>query len=322
MLMAVPITLQRYFTAPPEEAGPLLAGIFSEWAEPLIRRIVRHRIGPADSGAREVEDVCSEATVRLLIRFDDLRAQRTAAEIEDFDAYVAAICHYTVNEHFRRARPRRHSVRNKLRYLLKPERGLDLWDSAEGVTVCGRVGWRGRAVSRAAIPNSPTRTSDAVALVMEILDHAGGPIDFDTLVDTVCRSWNVHDRPTPLHYAEAHTAAPTPDRDTLLINRDRVRILWDTILDLPVPQRAALLLNLRDANGANALVWLPAAGVATVRRIAEALTIPLEEFVDLWRRLPLPDLDIASRLGVTRQQVINLRAAARKRLARNLEARS
>jgi DNA-directed RNA polymerase specialized sigma subunit len=40
----------------------------------------------------------------------------------------------------------------------------------------------------------------------------------------------------------------------------------------------------------------------------------------LWRRLPVSDLEIAERLGVTRQQVINLRQAARQRLARGLRA--
>jgi hypothetical protein len=39
----------------------------------------------------------------------------------------------------------------------------------------------------------------------------------------------------------------------------------------------------------------------------------------LWDQLPLDDLSIAARLGVTRQQVINLRKAARARLARRTE---
>jgi hypothetical protein len=40
----------------------------------------------------------------------------------------------------------------------------------------------------------------------------------------------------------------------------------------------------------------------------------------IWPRLPLDDLAIAERLACTRQQVINLRMAGRKRLATRLRA--
>jgi len=36
------------------------------------------------------------------------------------------------------------------------------------------------------------------------------------------------------------------------------------------------------------------------------------------RNLPLSDLDIAARLGLSRQQIINLRKSARQRLARRM----
>jgi hypothetical protein len=40
----------------------------------------------------------------------------------------------------------------------------------------------------------------------------------------------------------------------------------------------------------------------------------------LWDRLPVDDQTIAKRLGLTRQQVINLRKSARARLARRAGA--
>jgi CRP-like cAMP-binding protein len=58
--------------------------------------------------------------------------------------------------------------------------------------------------------------------------------------------------------------------------------------------------------------------VAGIRQIAEVLGIPIEEFAKLWNRLPLDDLAIAERLGVTRQRVINLRKSARERLTRRV----
>jgi hypothetical protein len=59
-------------------------------------------------------------------------------------------------------------------------------------------------------------------------------------------------------------------------------------------------------------------GIAGIRAIAEMLSVPAEEFAAMWGKLPLDDLAIAQRLGVTRQQVINLRQAGRKRLGRRL----
>jgi len=44
----------------------------------------------------------------------------------------------------------------------------------------------------------------------------------------------------------------------------------------------------------------------------------IEALAELWNSLPLDDHAIAARLGITRQQVINLRRAARERLARRL----
>ncbi|MGH9763461.1 MAG: hypothetical protein ACREAC_21730, partial [Blastocatellia bacterium] len=42
------------------------------------------------------------------------------------------------------------------------------------------------------------------------------------------------------------------------------------------------------------------------------------ELANLWDELPLPDSKVAEYLGITSQQVINLRKSARKRLAYHL----
>ncbi|MCM3903273.1 MAG: hypothetical protein ND866_16330, partial [Pyrinomonadaceae bacterium] len=102
-------------------------------------------------------------------------------------------------------------------------------------------------------------------------------------------------------------------------HRSYLQRLWSEILGLPPGQRTALLLNLRDVQE-GVIVLLPLTGVATIRQIAEAVAIPTEEFARLWNDLPLDDAAVAIRLGVTRQQVINLRKSARARLARRMRA--
>jgi hypothetical protein len=95
--------------------------------------------------------------------------------------------------------------------------------------------------------------------------------------------------------------------------------LWEEVRELPLAQRVALLLNLREADGRGCLALFPATGVATLRQIAEALEISAERLAELWLQLPLDDATIAGLLDLTRQQVINLRKSARERLARRLK---
>jgi len=78
----------------------------------------------------------------------------------------------------------------------------------------------------------------------------------------------------------------------------------------------ALLLNLRDAEGRGVLALMPLTETATLREIATALDMPPRELAQIWNQLPVEDAVIAERLGLTRQQVINLRKSARERLWR------
>jgi hypothetical protein len=91
-----------------------------------------------------------------------------------------------------------------------------------------------------------------------------------------------------------------------------LRDVWAEIRELPVPQRAAVLLNLRDVQA------LPLVGVATLREVAATLGMPAPALAAIWNRLPLEDAEIAALLHVRRQQVINYRKAARERLARRM----
>jgi len=106
-----------------------------------------------------------------------------------------------------------------------------------------------------------------------------------------------------------------------MIAREEVELLWNEVLELPPKQRAALLLNLRDAAGRNALEILVFTNIASIDAIANATGITPEKLSEIWNELPLNDKAIASTLGQTRQQIINLRKSARERLARRIEWR-
>jgi hypothetical protein len=54
-------------------------------------------------------------------------------------------------------------------------------------------------------------------------------------------------------------------------------------------------------------------------QLAATLEMPLEKFAAVWNELPWEDAAIALYLGLTRQQVVNLRKCGRERLARRMK---
>ncbi len=296
----------------------LLSALLFEQAAPLIRKTVWRRLMTSPEPDRE--DVAGEVMVELTSRLQRLKAE-DAAPIERFEAYVVVAAHNACDQYLRQRYPQRHRLKNRLRYLLSKLPNLALWEDMERGWVCGRAAWK----DRAPVPVSPelssklgSRDRPPEEVLTAVFDQTGGPVDFDGLTSLLAVFWGVRDSVTPLETVEHVVASKDPGIDVLLAQKQSVARLWSEIEDLPPAQRAALLLNLREPSGAAAAWLLPAGGIASVRRIAELVGIPAEEFADLWGRLPLSDLEIAAKLGVGRQQVINLRQAARQRLGRRL----
>jgi hypothetical protein len=153
---------------------------------------------------------------------------------------------------------------------------------------------------------------DAVAA---ILKRIGGPVQFDALVDTIAELWQLRD---PVMQSAELLSDPKRDQHGDLEQRQYLAELWSEIRELPEHQRAALLLNLRDSEGANAVALFLLLDIAGRDAIANAMGLPESELAAIWERLPLDDLTIAARLKIGRQQVINLRSSARARLARRM----
>jgi hypothetical protein len=152
------------------------------------------------------------------------------------------------------------------------------------------------------------------------------PVDIDELVKLVADVCGLQDK-TIL----ADTEEESPGTLSELLPDSRADIaqeferraylqkLWSEICELPERQRAALLLNLKDAQGGSGLALFPLTGTASFQQLAQALSRSAEELARLWNDLPLDDLQIAESLKLTRQQVINLRKSARERLSRRLK---
>lgn len=315
--------LREYLDAGDAAQGDtLLAALVFDHASPVIRRTVRRRL--MTSPEQDREDVAGDVTLDLVSRLT--RLKRTGdAPIERFAAYVAVAAHNRCDRYLRQRYPQRHRLKNRLRYLLAKIPNFALWEDLERGWVCGRAAWRARPplpVDPELVARLGARDRPPEQLLTAFFDHLGGPVDFDALTGFFALFWGVRDSTSPLEFVEHALVAPQPAADTVLMQKQNLEKLWSEIEDLPPPQRAALLLNLRDATGGSAVWLLPQAGIASVRRIAEMVGIAAPEFADLWRRLPLSDLEIAGRFELGRQQVINLRQAARQRLGRRLRCGS
>lgn len=332
-----PLLTPYLASAGEEQARAALARIIDEHAGPVIRGVIRsRRSGFSDAGAGpDAGDVYNEAVALLLTRLDGLRGG--AEPVSDLTAYAAVVAHNACHAHLRQKFPRRWQLKNRLRYLLRNHAGLALWQAEGGDWLCGLDDARPYEGSRRAglerlqaLRDAPgtlagfgPRGSDPAsarlaALVPAVLEWAGAPVEFDALVSVVADMQGVTDEVLDADEGAAQELKDErADVGDAFERRQFFARLWEEVCALPVRQRAALLLNLREAQE-NVITLLPALGVASIRAVSEALEIPYAEFLRLWNELPLEDAAIAERLRLTRQQVINLRKSARARLARRL----
>ena len=343
--------LSPFLHATSEAESEILTRLLTEQAGPVIKGIIRsklHASGAMDDRLRwqDAEDVYGEVLAQLLGR---LRACKTSAGSEtigDFRSYVAVTTYNACYHHLRHKYPQRWRLKNRVRYLLTHQRELALWESGDGDWLCGFAAWRARGKESPSDAGQLRQLRDAVQtlelaqmefedirrvvladLLSAIFKRIGAPVELDALVNTVADLQGIKDLPlaTNPDQGEASAGRREPSSDPRanvaaeVERRSYLQRLWSEIVLLPPGQRAALLLNLRDVQE-GVIVLLPLTGVATIRQIAEAVAIPAEEFARLWNKLPLDDAVVAIRLGVTRQQVINLRKSARARLARRMRA--
>lgn len=309
--------MRQYLSA--TDAGiedELVATLLCDHAIPVIRKTIARRLrGSSDQDREDVEgEVILDLTARL-----KSQKQPDGTVIERFSAYVAVCSQNACDRYLRRRYPGRHRLKNRLRYLIGKTPGFALWEDPEHGWICGDELSRGMT-PKPAPPDLASRLGPSDRnpkdLLRQVFQEFTGPVDLDALVGVFAEVWGIRDPATQVELIEESIVSQDPAVDEVIAGRQRLEYLWREITSLPAPQRSALLLNLRDPAGGSAIWLLPAAGLVSVREIAKLIGIPAEEFADLWPRLPLSDLEIASRFGIARQQVINLRQAARQRLAR------
>jgi DNA-directed RNA polymerase specialized sigma24 family protein len=332
-----------------DECQMLAHRLIRDHCSAIIRNTIRFRLGSrygngsVAGGGEEIEDLYGEVVVEVWRRLTYFKASRElSAAIADFRGLVGVISHHACSGYLRRKNPNRCRFAKRVRYHLSSNPRFALWQDGGSGYLCGFRSWRqepakgrglnGRATAaasafdlfRQSLTVEDAQQIKGVAdLLSALFDWVGGPVPVDDAIDVAVGffgSKELLDTTTSFAGGSAKSPESVPDPSSgiaaELEQREFLVWVWSEIADLPVQQRRALLLNLRDSQGDGVITLFPILRVASVIEIAETLDMPRNELVALWDSLPLDDQTIADRLGLSRRQVINLRRSARERLQR------
>jgi RNA polymerase sigma factor (sigma-70 family) len=325
-----------------QQVDDIISELVTLHAEPVIKGIIsyklhlnyHHTIAQTDA-----DDIYQEAIMQLLETLQQIRARPDANPVSDLRGLVAVIARHACSRWMRRQFPGRHAFKNRLYYILTRQRGFALWQNENKRLVAGFSVWQGEKNTAAGwqlerlsddegllsrMRSLKTKGEDWRGTLMAIFDYLGKPVEFDKLAGALTELLQLEDQ--PVESIEQikdtfgfETSAGEPDAARRVEKRIFLQRLWEEIRQLPLNQRVALLLNLRDSKGGGSIALFPALRIASVHHLAEALEMSVEKLAGMWNELPLEDTRIAELLQLTRQQVINLRKAARKRLTGRLK---
>jgi DNA-directed RNA polymerase specialized sigma24 family protein len=273
-----------------------LQRLMEEHGSPMIAAMAARFRRSEPLSPEDADELTSLVSLRVVRRLHALAHGEGIASLED---YIATVAYHALYDLRREKHPERFRLKNRLRHLCTTDPRLTL-STIDGMLTCALSG----------APGEKGAADDVVAVLEE-----KGAMPFDALVTLVAGRWDVREREGDAH---EEPVAPEPDALASLQSREYMTALWREIADLPENQRVALLLNLRESGGRNALTLFLLLGVATADELAQALAMTVDELTALWEGLPFDDAQIASRGGWSRQQVISARQTARRRLARRM----
>lgn len=331
-----------------EEEELLLVQLLNEHINPIVRQILRYKLQwdfnqrEASYRNQDIEEAYNEIQLHLLKRLRNFKSQPVNKAVTNLRSYVATTARNACDEYLRRKYPQRRNLKDKIRYCLTSRSELALWEEAGAGWLAGFADWERERTHAAAGSNARSdgnlleslsgklesvdvqrlELHQLLTLIFQIL---GFPVELDQLTAIVAKLRGIEDSPATsfdvgINPLSERLPSLQPNADTLVEYHQLLERLWVEIQSLPRRQRVALLCNLKNQQGINVITLFPATRVATFEQIAAVLEIPLEEFEALWSKLPLDDLSLAEYLGVTRQQVINLRRSARDRLMRRMNS--
>jgi hypothetical protein len=333
--------LASFIDAPAAESDMALERIYRTGIEPIASSIIRKKLGitlrPDDE--RQLNqtglEILGDIKCSLVEKLGRLRLGGEK-KLDNFAAYVTTVSLNAYRLHIREKHPARTRLRNKVRYILTRSPKYALWKTTSDAWVGGLAEWHGpgkspvryaavdelrQTLSKSVAIRSGTDENDQILVLIDaVFSSCSQPVELESLVSVI---WNVLDLRETLNISESaaeygHAPSTGHDPEQEAAAASWLKTVWDEVCAMPLRHRRALLLNLTDGTDENLIVFLPLLGIASIRQIAAVLEYEAEDFARLWPQLPLDDRSIARRMGLERQQVINLRQSARQSLRRRL----
>ncbi len=199
------------FLASADEASAeeRLGEVLARHAAPFIRRVVSSRLGSASS---DIEDVCSQLMLTLMVRLRQLRADANLAGIGAFAGYVASATHHACDHYVRAKHPLRWRLRNRIRYVLEHDARFAVWKAVDGCWLCGRAEWRAQPASQVPLSNEPLsgiHKQDVKELLSRLFRRRDSPLELSAVVEAAAAAWDV-----PLvQQDDDHDLDVMPDRE-------------------------------------------------------------------------------------------------------------
>ena len=131
----------------------------------------------------------------------------------------------------------------------------------------------------------------SVPIILEIAD---GALTKNELIRTILEITNTANSEEVEIPEEMSEYLKTDKNDELIAKRQNVflRRVWDEIKTFPPTQRKVLLLSLKESRKVEAITLLLKKRIASIKEIADVLEVSLEEFSDIFERLPLTSREI------------------------------
>jgi hypothetical protein len=292
--------------------------VLMEEVSSIVDKIVAAQIRRNALPEQERDDLRSEILLKVIVRLNELANDSGEPAIHSVGDYVAVVAFNSLADYIRRLHPARAKLKARVRYATARDSGLSLWMTPRG-PVLGLTSWAGTQAS--GVPEGAAaelRAGDVSACLHYLFEATGHPLLLDDVVGLMARVEGIPDSESPAGLLDRTLFTPGRSVDDALEERQYLERVWTEVQLLPLRQRVALLLHARDASGESVVRLLAATIGVGFDELVQALGLTADALAGLWDALPLDDTSIASRLGVERQQVINLRRAARERLVRRV----
>jgi hypothetical protein len=280
----------------------------------------------------EKEEIQSDAQTRILKALRKLRAENISAKpIKNLSAYTSTVTFNCRKDFILSKQPEWRRNDNRLRRM-RDGGELIFFTDGEGVQfIC--LESQNETVSEMEFdeivsqvcrkhPNHLFLKTQILAPL--ILKTANGALPKNVLIKAILEitdAVNIEEIELPEKMNEY------VEKDDLIAKRQVVylRRVWDEIKTFPPNQRKVLILSLKESGKTEVVTLLLKKRIATIKEIADALEVNLDEFSEIFAKLPMSSAEIADFLRIEdgensskEQKVDNLRSIARRLLRRRL----